>query len=69
MRHVAIPIPEGFLATADVEEARRFLAAADFFETAFGAQEKDQASLHAQVISALLEEVHGWQDELFEPGV
>jgi carbonic anhydrase/acetyltransferase-like protein (isoleucine patch superfamily) len=69
MRHVAVPTPEGFLATANVEEARRFLTAADFFETAFGAQQKDQARLHAQVMSALLEEVHGWQDELFQPGV
>ena len=63
MRHVAVPTPDGFLATADVEEARRLLAAVDFFETAFGAGEKDQAALHQQVMSALLEEVHGWRDE------
>ena len=63
MRHVAVPTREGLLATADVEEAHRRLAAGEFFETAFGVEEKDQARLHEQVVSALLEEVHGWQDE------
>jgi carbonic anhydrase/acetyltransferase-like protein (isoleucine patch superfamily) len=65
MRQVAVPTPEGFFATADVEEARRLLAAGDFFETALGVEEKDQARLHEQVVSALLEEVHGWQDQRF----
>jgi carbonic anhydrase/acetyltransferase-like protein (isoleucine patch superfamily) len=63
MRHVAVPTAEGYLSTADVEAARAAVAAADFFETAFGTAEDDQASLHEQVVSALLEEVHGWRDE------
>jgi carbonic anhydrase/acetyltransferase-like protein (isoleucine patch superfamily) len=63
MRHVAVPTADGFLSTADVERAREAVAAIDFFETAFGAAEHDQAELHAQVMVTLLDEVHGWQDE------
>jgi carbonic anhydrase/acetyltransferase-like protein (isoleucine patch superfamily) len=63
MRHVAVPTAQGFSSTADVEEARRIVGATDFFETAFRASEGDQAELHAQVMSTLLEEVHGWRDE------
>jgi carbonic anhydrase/acetyltransferase-like protein (isoleucine patch superfamily) len=63
MRHVAVPTAEGFLSTPDVERAREAVAALDFFETAFGADEDDQADLHAQVMAALLDEVHAWQDK------
>jgi len=63
MRHVAVPSPEGFTSTADIESARRRVAAVDFFETAFGAAEADQDRLHEQVMRTLLDEVHGWQDE------
>jgi carbonic anhydrase/acetyltransferase-like protein (isoleucine patch superfamily) len=62
MRHVAVPTSEGFLSTADVERAREVVGAMDFFETAFGATADDQASLHDQVMSKLLEEVHSWRD-------
>ena len=64
MRHVAVPTPEGFLSTADIEEARRVVATIDFFETVFAAEEEEQASLHQGALSALLEEVHGWEDAL-----
>jgi carbonic anhydrase/acetyltransferase-like protein (isoleucine patch superfamily) len=68
MRHVAVPTADGFLSTADVERAREAVAAVDFFETAFGADEADQADLHAQVMATLLGEVHAWRDEpLVEP--
>lgn len=63
MRHVAVPTPDGFLSTADVERAREAVAAIDFFETAFGAAGEDQAELHAQVMARLLDEVHAWQDQ------
>ena len=63
MRHLAVPTADGFLTTSDVEQARELLAGTDFFETAFGAAADDQAELHAQVMSTLLEEVHDWQDE------
>jgi carbonic anhydrase/acetyltransferase-like protein (isoleucine patch superfamily) len=63
MRHVAVPTPDGFLSTADVERAREAVAAIDFFETAFGAAGEDQAELHAQVMTRLLDEVHAWQDQ------
>jgi carbonic anhydrase/acetyltransferase-like protein (isoleucine patch superfamily) len=63
MRHVAVPTPDGYLSTADVERAREAVAAIDFFETAFGAAGEDQAELHAQVMTRLLDEVHAWQDQ------
>jgi carbonic anhydrase/acetyltransferase-like protein (isoleucine patch superfamily) len=63
MRHVAVPTADGFLSTADVEQARQAVAAIDFFDTAFGAGSADQATLHAEVMNALLDEVHGWRDE------
>jgi hypothetical protein len=62
MRHVAVPTTEGFLSTPDVERAREAVAAVDFFEMAFGAGGDDQAELHTQVMSTLLDEVHKWQD-------
>jgi carbonic anhydrase/acetyltransferase-like protein (isoleucine patch superfamily) len=66
MRHVAVPTADGFLSTADVEQAREAIAAIDFFETAFGAADEDQAELHAQVMTTLLDEVHAWRDEPIE---
>jgi carbonic anhydrase/acetyltransferase-like protein (isoleucine patch superfamily) len=64
MRHVAVPTPEGFLSTADVERAREAVAAIDFFEMAFGVGEADQAELHTQVMATLVGEVHSWRDEV-----
>jgi carbonic anhydrase/acetyltransferase-like protein (isoleucine patch superfamily) len=63
MRHVAVPTENGFLSTADVEQARKAVAAIDFFETAFGAGDEDQAELHSQVMTTLLDEVDGWRDK------
>jgi carbonic anhydrase/acetyltransferase-like protein (isoleucine patch superfamily) len=63
MRHVAVPVPDGFLSTADVERAREAIAGIDFFGAAFEAADEDQATLHEQVMSSLLREVHGWHDE------
>jgi carbonic anhydrase/acetyltransferase-like protein (isoleucine patch superfamily) len=67
MRHVAVPTADGFLSTADVEQAREAIAAIDFFETAFGAAGEEQEALHAQVMATLLEEVHAWRDKPIEP--
>jgi carbonic anhydrase/acetyltransferase-like protein (isoleucine patch superfamily) len=63
MRNLAVPIADGFLSTGNVEQAREIVAGIDFFETAFGAGDDDQADLHRQVMSTLLDEVHDWQDE------
>jgi carbonic anhydrase/acetyltransferase-like protein (isoleucine patch superfamily) len=63
MRHVAVPTPDGFLSTADIERAREAVAVLEFFETAFDVAATDQTRLHEQVIASLLEEVHGWRDE------
>jgi carbonic anhydrase/acetyltransferase-like protein (isoleucine patch superfamily) len=63
MRHIAVPAPEGFLSTADIERAREAVANLDFFETAFEVADTDQERLHAHVIETLLEEVLGWRDE------
>jgi carbonic anhydrase/acetyltransferase-like protein (isoleucine patch superfamily) len=63
MRHIAVPTAQGFLTTADVETARQAVAAADFFGFAFEATGTDQADLHEQVLSALLDEAHGWHDQ------
>jgi carbonic anhydrase/acetyltransferase-like protein (isoleucine patch superfamily) len=62
MRDVAAPTEDGFISTADVELAREAVARADFFETAFGAKAGDQTDPHEEVISKVLDEVHGWQD-------
>ena len=64
MRNIAAPTEHGFISTADVALARESVAAADFFETAFGTSEHDQARLHEDIASKLLEEVHGWDDEI-----
>jgi carbonic anhydrase/acetyltransferase-like protein (isoleucine patch superfamily) len=63
MRHIAVPTSHGFLSTADIKTAREAVAAVDFFALAFDAAEEEQASLHEQVLAALLEEVHSWRDE------
>ena len=63
MRRIAVPTPQGFLSTADIETAREAVAAGDFFAMAFDAADEDQAGLHEQVLITLLEEVHGWRDE------
>jgi hypothetical protein len=63
MRHVVVPTSDGYLSTADIERAREAIAAIDFFGTAFGTADEDQATLHAKVITILLEEVHGRRDE------
>jgi hypothetical protein len=67
MRHVAIPTADGYLSTADIEAARRGVAELDFFGTAFGVSETAQVDLHEQVMTALLDEVHGWHDEPSRP--
>jgi carbonic anhydrase/acetyltransferase-like protein (isoleucine patch superfamily) len=66
MRHVAVPTADGFLSMADIEGAREVVAGAEFFETAFGAAETDQARLHARVMDTLLDEARGWRDEPLE---
>jgi hypothetical protein len=52
-----------------VDAARRVVATLDFFETAFGVSEAEQADLHEQVMTTLLDEVHGWRDGPSTPGV
>jgi carbonic anhydrase/acetyltransferase-like protein (isoleucine patch superfamily) len=68
MRHVAVHTERGLLTTPDVEQAREVVATANFFETAFGVHDDEQAALHADVLSTLLEEVHGWKDETRRSG-
>jgi carbonic anhydrase/acetyltransferase-like protein (isoleucine patch superfamily) len=68
MRHVAVPTEDGYLSTPDIEAARKAVADLDFFATAFGVSAADQADLHEQVMTALLDEVHGWLDEPSMPG-
>ncbi len=63
MRHLAVPTADGFLSTGDIEQTRDIVAGMDFFETAFGAGGDDQAELHTQVMSTLLDEVHAWRDK------
>jgi carbonic anhydrase/acetyltransferase-like protein (isoleucine patch superfamily) len=64
MRHIAVPTANGFLSTADIEQARDVLTATDFFETAFGIAHTDQSTLHREVMSTLLAEVGDWRDEV-----
>jgi carbonic anhydrase/acetyltransferase-like protein (isoleucine patch superfamily) len=63
MRHVAVPTPDGYLTTADVEEAREVIAGIEFFDLTFGAGGREQADLHRLAIGTLLDEVHSWRDE------
>jgi carbonic anhydrase/acetyltransferase-like protein (isoleucine patch superfamily) len=62
IRNIAVPTESGFLATSDVEVARKRIAAAEFFKTAFDEEEQEQ--LHGNVISKLLQETLGWSDQL-----
>jgi len=64
MRHVAVPEDDGYLATADVELARRTLGSERFFESTFALSNSDQAGLHEDILDRLLEEVHDWSDVL-----
>jgi carbonic anhydrase/acetyltransferase-like protein (isoleucine patch superfamily) len=64
LRHIAVPTTDGFISTADVERAREVVGGSDFFETAFGTGDEDQARLHRQVTAVLLEEVLSWRDRL-----
>ncbi len=64
MRHIAVPTEDGYLITDNIQTARSKLAAANFFETVF--EEAEQAGLHEQVISRLLDEVAGWNDRPLE---
>jgi carbonic anhydrase/acetyltransferase-like protein (isoleucine patch superfamily) len=63
MRHIAVPAGDGFVSTADVEEARRLLGAVNFFAEVFSTSDTDQSHLHDDVMTALLDEVRGWRDE------
>jgi carbonic anhydrase/acetyltransferase-like protein (isoleucine patch superfamily) len=63
MRHIAVPTEDGFLITADIQAARAYIAAADFFKTVFEADEQEQDSLQSTVMSKLLQEMLGWTDE------
>jgi carbonic anhydrase/acetyltransferase-like protein (isoleucine patch superfamily) len=62
LRHVAVPEGDEFLSTADIDLARKTLGSEQFFEAAFGVNEGDQVTLHEQVLTRLLDEVHGWND-------
>jgi carbonic anhydrase/acetyltransferase-like protein (isoleucine patch superfamily) len=62
LRHVAVPKGDGFVSTPDIDLARETLGSEQFFEAAFGVNEADQSSLHDEVLSRLLDEVHGWND-------
>jgi carbonic anhydrase/acetyltransferase-like protein (isoleucine patch superfamily) len=63
MRHVAVRTADGFLSTPNIQEAREAITELDFFETAFGVGATEQASLHEQVMTTILDEVHRWRDE------
>jgi carbonic anhydrase/acetyltransferase-like protein (isoleucine patch superfamily) len=60
LRHVAAPTEGGFLATADIQQARDAIAQADFFQTVF--EEPQNNALHSAVMDRLLQEVSGWTD-------
>jgi len=62
LRHVAVPNGDGFISTADVEEARRAIAALDFFEHSFEVDEQDQLLQQQRVIAKVLAEAHGWEE-------
>jgi carbonic anhydrase/acetyltransferase-like protein (isoleucine patch superfamily) len=62
LRHIAVPTASGSLITADLEEARKQIAAADFFGTVFGEQEQEPDILQKKVMATLLQEVFSWHD-------
>jgi carbonic anhydrase/acetyltransferase-like protein (isoleucine patch superfamily) len=61
LRHVATPGGDGYLETADIDQARSAIARADFFQTVFEESPHDEA-LHSSVIDRLLQEVSSWND-------
>lgn len=69
LRHIAAPTPDGgALITADIAAAREHIAAADFFQTAFGtATDQPQEALHAQALARLRTELFAWDDEPAAP--
>lgn len=65
LRHIAVPTANGPLITADVQAAREQIAAADFFDTVFQEQGREQDALQTHVMEKLLQEVFSWHDEVF----
>ncbi len=61
LRHIVVPTDDGFLATADIQQAREALARADFFDTVFD-EPAQHDRLHSVVMDHLLREVSGWTD-------
>ena len=53
----AVPSPQGTVVTADVEQARELVAAADFFGRAFGVDAPNQREVHRQAVDALRDEL------------
>jgi carbonic anhydrase/acetyltransferase-like protein (isoleucine patch superfamily) len=66
LRHYAVPGEDGeAVITADVEEARRHLAGADFFGHVFDADgQADLAALHRRTTAILRAEAAGWTDRV-----
>jgi carbonic anhydrase/acetyltransferase-like protein (isoleucine patch superfamily) len=66
MRHYAVAGGDGrAVVTADVEEARRLLARADFFDQVFDDdQQADLAQLHRRATATLRAEAADWTDRL-----
>jgi carbonic anhydrase/acetyltransferase-like protein (isoleucine patch superfamily) len=62
LRHIAVPTTSGSLITADLEEARNQIAAADFLGTVFGEKEQEPDVLQRKVMAILLQEVFSWHD-------
>ena len=63
LRHIAVPTDDGFMATADIQQARDAITRADFFQTVFEESAQDDA-LHSAVMDRLLKEVLSWKDSL-----
>jgi len=61
LRHIAVPAADGYLATADIQQARAAIAGADFFQTVFEESSHD-TRLHSAVIDRLWQEVSAWND-------
>ena len=57
MGSFAVPSPQGTVVTADAEQARELVAAADFFDRAFGVGAESQRELHRRAVDALREEL------------
>jgi carbonic anhydrase/acetyltransferase-like protein (isoleucine patch superfamily) len=66
MRHYAVPGDDGqALITADVDEARRHLADADFFGQVFDDDgHADLAALHRRATAIIRAEASGWTDRV-----